>query len=182
MRWGTALHDRFLLPYFLEQDFHDVIGDLTRVGIPIESEWFAAQFEFRFPSIGQIDYQGVHVELRQALEPWYVLGEQPGATGAARPVDTSLERLQVRITGITDDRYLVTCNRRRVPLHPTGIAGEAVAAVRYRAWRPRSACTRIWAPMLRWCSTSSTPGRAEVSADAPTTLRIPEDATTTSIR
>jgi uncharacterized protein (DUF2126 family) len=136
VRWGTALHDRFMLPYFVEQDFADVINELRQVGIEIEREWFASHFEFRFPPIGEISQAGIDVELRKALEPWYVLGEEPGANATSRPVDSSLERLQVKVMGMTDSRHVMTCNRRAVPLHPTGTAGEYVAAVRYRAWQP----------------------------------------------
>ena len=101
-------------------------------------QWFAPHLEFRFPLYGSVTRRGVHVELRQALEPWHVLGEEPGAGGTVRYVDSSVERLQVKVTGMTESRHFVTCNGRRVPLHPTGTAGEFVAGVRYRAWQPPS--------------------------------------------
>jgi uncharacterized protein (DUF2126 family) len=138
VRWDTQLHDRFMLPHFIEQDFQDVIGDLQRSGYPLQPAWFAPHFEFRLPLYGAITRRGVHVELRQALEPWHVLGEEPGPGGAVRYVDSSVERLQVKVTGMTGSRHVLTCNGRRVPLHPTGTAAEFVAAVRYRAWRPAS--------------------------------------------
>jgi uncharacterized protein (DUF2126 family) len=138
VRWDTELHDRFMLPHFVAEDLHDVLGDLERSGYPVGADWFAPHIEFRFPVYGSISRRGVHVELRQALEPWNVLGEEPGAGGAVRYVDSSVERLQVKITGMTHGRYFLACNGRSVPLHPTGTVGEYVAGVRFRAWQPPS--------------------------------------------
>jgi len=137
-RWGTQLHDRFMLPYFVWLDFEDVLLELRAAGYPFEAEWFAPHFEFRFPRYGELTAHGVHLELRQALEPWLTLGEESSAAGTSRYVDSSLERLQVLASGLTGDRFAVTCNGRSLPLHPTGRAGEAVAGVRYRAWQPPS--------------------------------------------
>jgi uncharacterized protein (DUF2126 family)/transglutaminase-like putative cysteine protease len=136
--WGTELHDRFLLPHFVEQDFTDVVEDLESSGIPIRSDWFRPHVEFRFPYYGQINPRGVRMELRQAIEPWHVLGEESGGSGTVRYVDSSVERLQIKVQGMTESRHIVTCNGRQVPLHPTGINGEFVAGVRYRAWKPPS--------------------------------------------
>jgi uncharacterized protein (DUF2126 family)/transglutaminase-like putative cysteine protease len=138
-RWGTALQDRFALPHFLSQDLGDVVGDLRRAGFPFEASWFVPHYEFRFPICGEAASAGIDLQLRQAIEPWHVLGEETTAGGQARYVDSSLERLQVRVRGYTDDRYVVSCNGRRVPLHPTGVSGEYVAGVRFRAWQPPSA-------------------------------------------
>jgi uncharacterized protein (DUF2126 family) len=138
VRWGTALHDRFTLPHFVWRDLAEVIDDLNRAGYPFRLEWFAPHFEFRFPRYGAVGYGDAQIEIRQALEPWPVLGEEPGATGTVRHVDSSLERLQVRTTGLTPDRHRVTCNRCELPLAPTGTPGELIAGVRYRAWQPWS--------------------------------------------
>jgi uncharacterized protein (DUF2126 family) len=137
VRWGTALHDRFLLPHFVEQDFSEVLSFLQRAGYGFQQQWFRPYLEFRFPAMGSIVVQGIQLDLRQALEPWHVLGEEASGGGTMRSVDSSLERLQVNVSGLTD-RYAVTCNRRKVPLHPTGKPGQAVAGVRFRAWRPAS--------------------------------------------
>jgi uncharacterized protein (DUF2126 family)/transglutaminase-like putative cysteine protease len=136
--WGTGLHDRFMLPHFVQLDWEDVVGDLSRAGYPFRSEWFAPHFEFRFPPIGSVTARGIHLELRHALEPWNVLGEEASSGGTARSVDSSVERLQVKVTGMIAPRFTVLCNGRTVPLHPTGQAGEFVAGVRYRAWQPTS--------------------------------------------
>jgi len=138
-RWGTQLHDRFMLPYFVEQDLSDVLQELRAAGYPLELEWFAPHFEFRFPKYGDFATQGVEVELRQALEPWHVMGEEGAPGGTVRYVDSSVERLQVMVTGLAPDRYAMTCNGRAIPLRPTGRVGEFVAGVRYRAWQPASA-------------------------------------------
>ena len=134
--WGTALHDRFMLPHFVTQDFHDVLAFLRRFGYAFKERWFESHIEFRFPKVGVISTQGVTLELRQALEPWHVLGEEAGQSGTVRNVDSSLERMQVKVSGLTGTRYTVTCNGRKLPLQPTGMPGEAVAGVRYRAWQP----------------------------------------------
>jgi len=138
-RWGTELHDRFMLPYFISQDLGDVITELAESGYKIEPEWFAPHLNFRFPRLGDFSAEGVNVEVRLALEPWHVMGEEGAQGGTARFVDSSLERLQVVVTGLVSDRHVLTCNGRKIPLQPTGKVGEFVAGVRYRAWNPPSA-------------------------------------------
>jgi len=136
VRWRTEIHDRFMLPYFIRQDLEDVVDDLNRSGYPLRPEWFAPHLEFRFPHYGTIEQRGVEMEIRQAIEPWHVLGEEPTGGGTARYVDSSLERMQVLVNGMVDPRHVITCNGQRVPLHPTGTEGQFVAGVRYRAWQP----------------------------------------------
>ncbi|MGA2187203.1 MAG: transglutaminase family protein, partial [Steroidobacteraceae bacterium] len=139
VRWGTELHDRFLLPYFVEQDLRDVTAEMQSEGYALKAEWFAPHVEFRFPKYGDFAVRGMQLELRQALEPWHVMGEEAAAGGTVRYVDASVERLQVKASGLAPERYLVTCNGHAVPLRPTGQVGEFVGAVRYRAWQPASA-------------------------------------------
>ncbi len=127
-----------MLPYFVGLDFQEVLEELTEAGYPFEQDWFASHFEFRFPFIGKVTQRGVEMELRQAIEPWHVLGEEPTGGATVRHVDSSVERVQIRVRGMTDPRYIITCNGRRVPLHPTGTPGEFVAGVRFRAWQPPS--------------------------------------------
>jgi uncharacterized protein (DUF2126 family)/transglutaminase-like putative cysteine protease len=138
-RWGTSLHDRFLLPHFVAQDFADVVEEQNRAGFAMHEGWFAPHFEFRFPKLGDVAVRGIVLELRQALEPWHVMGEESAGAGAVRYVDSSVERVQIKVSGLPPDRYVVTCNGRTLPLHATGREGEFVAGVRYRAWQPASA-------------------------------------------
>jgi uncharacterized protein (DUF2126 family) len=134
VRWGTILHDRFMLPHFLWADFCSVIAELRDAGLSLDADWFRPHLDFRLPVAGTVTCAGVHLEVRQALEPWLVLGEQAGG-GTSRPVDSSLERLQVRVTGADGDRIALVCNGYRVPLTPTEEAGVSVAAIRFRTWR-----------------------------------------------
>jgi uncharacterized protein (DUF2126 family) len=134
VRWGTELHDRFLLPWWLDADIRSVLSDLDRHGYPFDASWLEPFFEFRFPRVGGFVIEDVSVELRMAIEPWNVLGEDL-ASGASRFVDSSVERLQVRVDGITESRYAVVCNGSKVPLTATDTPGTYVAGVRYKAWR-----------------------------------------------
>jgi uncharacterized protein (DUF2126 family) len=138
IRWGTQLNDRFMLPYFVWRDFEDVIADLERAGLGLPLAWFIPHFEFRFPVHGTVEVDGVRIELRQALEPWHVLGEEGAVGGTVRYVDSSVERLQVRVQGLRPERHIVTCNSTPLPLQGCARSDEQVAGVRYRAWQPPS--------------------------------------------
>jgi len=139
VRWGTRLHDSFMLPAFVAADIAEVVADLNAHEIPFEAGWLDPFLEFRFPRLGSVDVAGVKLELRSAIEPWHVLGEEMSSGGVARYVDSSVERVQIEVTGALSDRYAVTCNGVPVPLHPAATSDGLVAGIRYRAWAPPSA-------------------------------------------
>ena len=139
VRWGTQLHDRWMLPHHLWADLSGVLGELRACGLPFQAEWYEPFMEFRFPRYGGMQFGDIALELRAAIEPWNVLGEEATAQGTARFVDSSVERLQVKLRGLTGERHVLACNGRRVPLANTGVQGEYVGGVRYRAWQPPSA-------------------------------------------
>ncbi len=137
-RWGTRLHDRFLLPHFVRRDFDTILSDLNDHGFNFRGDWFGSHFEFRFPALGTVTYDDITIELRHAIEPWLTLGEEGSRTGTARYVDSSLERLQIKVSGLDPARHAVAVNGIEVPLTATGTPGGYVAGVRYRAWQPWS--------------------------------------------
>ena len=139
VRWGTELHDRFMLRHYIESDMRDVVRDLNDAGYDFKFEWLEPFLEFRFPRYGSVQVGDISIHLHNAIEPWHVLGEESGSQGTARYVDSSLERLQVSVQGLTDSRYILVCNGRRVPMRSTGKHGEFVSGIRYRAWNPPSA-------------------------------------------
>lgn len=138
-RWGTELHDRFMLPHWIQQDFDDVLTELGDADFHFDPGWFAPHFEFRFPRVGQVQVDGMVLSLRHALEPWHVMGEESSAGGTARYVDSSIERIEVHVSGLNPARHTVTVNGHPLPLQATGVVGEYVASVRFKAWNPPSA-------------------------------------------
>ena len=139
VRWGTELHDKFMLPQYVKQDLREVVDDLREAGYPFDLSWFDPFLEFRFPRYGSVTLQGIDMEIRMGIEPWNVLGEEMSGSGTARYVDSSLEKVQVKLSGLNGDRYVLLVNGRRVPLVATGTKEEFVCGVRYRAWQPPSA-------------------------------------------
>ena len=134
--WESSLHDKFMLPHFVWQDLCDAIGEIDLQGTKIDPEWYVPHFEFRFPKIGEVNYQGIAMQLRSAIEPWYVMGEEPGGGGTSRFVDSSVERIEVLLDQFDTTRYAVLCNGVNVPLHSTSVTGQFVAGIRFRAWQP----------------------------------------------
>jgi hypothetical protein len=137
-RWGTDLHDRFMLPSVIKQDLAEVVDDLRAHGYAFEPEWFDAHWEFRFPKLGDFEAAGVQLELRMALEPWPVMGEEGAAGGTVRFVDSSIERIEVRAHGLVQGRHAIAINGHALPLRSVGADGAQIAGVRYRAWQPAS--------------------------------------------
>lgn len=139
VRWGTELHDRFLLPHYCINDMKEVCNDLQNFGYPFSESWLDAFYEFRFPVYGTVQINELQLEIRMAIEPWHVLGEETASTGTARYVDSSLEKVQIKISGMTNNRHILMCNGKRIHIKNTGVNGEYVAGVRYKAWNPPSA-------------------------------------------
>jgi uncharacterized protein (DUF2126 family) len=136
VRWGQALHDRFLLPYWMWRDFEDVLGFLESRGLALPAAAYRPFVELRCPVAGSLQAGDVFLEVRNALEPWPVLGEQMTASGTSRFVDSSVERIEVRVEGLVPERHRILVNGHALPLHPTPTKGEYVAGVRFRAWAP----------------------------------------------
>ncbi|KAA5544409.1 transglutaminase family protein [Roseiconus nitratireducens] len=135
-RWGTSLYDRFLLPHFVWHDLGDLLDVLARHGVDLQQEWFLPHYEFRFPKIGEVRLDDLQMEVRSAIEPWYLMGEEPAGGGTARFVDSSMERLQITVDNFDPRRYAVLCNGRRVPMHASEISGRYIAGIKFRAWQP----------------------------------------------
>jgi len=139
VRWGTELHDKFLIEHFVKEDIKDIVAQLNRAGYKFKEDWFDPFFEFRFPEIGRVNVNNIELELRSGIEPWNVLGEEMTGGGTSRYVDSSLERIQVKVKNFVNDRYVLTCNSIKVQLKPTAVKGEYVTGIRYKAWNPYSA-------------------------------------------
>lgn len=139
VRWGTELHDKFLIEHYVREDIKDIVAQLNKAGYAFEEDWFNPFFEFRFPLHGMLEINNIHLELRAGIEPWNVLGEEMTGGGTARYVDSSLERLQVKVSNFIGERFVLTCNGVRVQLKSTGVQGEYVSGIRYKAWNPYSA-------------------------------------------
>ena len=138
VRWGTELHDKFLIEHYVREDIKDIVTQLNKAGYRFKDDWFNPFFEFRFPLHGMVEINNIHLELRAAIEPWNVLGEEMTGGGTARYVDSSVERIQVKVSSFIEERYTLTCNGLKVQLNNTGVKGEYVAGIRYKAWNPHS--------------------------------------------
>jgi uncharacterized protein (DUF2126 family) len=136
VRWGTELHDRFLLPTWLWRDLEEVLALLAARGVPLPAAAFRAFLDLRCPRVGSMQASDVRVELRNAIEPWNVLPEEATPTGTSRYVDSSVERIEVRVEGLVEGRHQILVNGLTLPLRQTGTRGEAVGGVRFRAWAP----------------------------------------------
>jgi uncharacterized protein (DUF2126 family) len=139
INWGSELHDKFMLEYYVRQDMNQIIEELNEAGYAFEKSWFDAFVEFRFPVLGKAQFDDISLEIRWAIEPWNVLGEEATSQGTARYVDSSVERIQVKVGGWLPERYVLACNGVRIPLKQTAQKGQYVAGVRYKAWAPHSA-------------------------------------------
>lgn len=139
VRWGTELHDKFLIHHYVREDLQDVVDYLQANGFDFKMEWLEAFFEFRFPIVGMVSVKDIQMTLRAGIEPWNVLGEEMSSTGTARFVDSSVERVEVLVEGFNADRYKILCNRHVVPMIATETKGKYVAGIRYKAWNPPSA-------------------------------------------
>lgn len=150
-RWGTQLHDRFMLPYFVRENLREALDLLRAGGFDLDLNWFDPFFTFRFPECGTAQVGDVELSLRNALEPWPVMGEEPAGGGVSRSVDASVERVELRVKGLVPGRHLVTCNGRVVPLTPTRDEGGHVAGVRFKAWSQPSSLhpkMKVHAPLV----------------------------------
>ncbi len=137
--WGNQLHDRFMLPYHIWHDMRWVVDDLQSAGLDFELDWLLPFKEFRFPHFGRVHIAGLQIDVHGAIEPWHVLGEEASAQSTSRYVDSSVERLQITVQGMSGERLALACNGRQIPLQPTDREGEFVGGIRYKAWAPPSA-------------------------------------------
>jgi uncharacterized protein (DUF2126 family)/transglutaminase-like putative cysteine protease len=135
-RWGKELHNKFLLPYHIRRDFETILHDLQLSGISMAEHWFNSHFEFRFPVAGTVTVDGMNLELRHAIEPWNVLGEEPGAGGTVRSVDSSMEKLQISVDHFNTERYALAVNGYQLPLKRGLNDGEYFIGLKFRAWQP----------------------------------------------
>ncbi|HSD87047.1 MAG TPA: transglutaminase family protein [Kofleriaceae bacterium] len=136
VRWGTELHDRFLLPYYMWRDFEDVLAHLDAKGVALPTEAFRPFVELRCPLVGTLDVGTGRVEVRNAIEPWHVLGEEATQTGTARYVDSSMERIEIRSHGLDEERYAIAVNGVTLPMRNAAARDVRVGGVRFRAWCP----------------------------------------------
>jgi uncharacterized protein (DUF2126 family) len=143
VRWAGELHDRFFLPAFVWEDLAIICADLRNHGIAFDAEWLRAPWEFRFPKLGEFalpvsnlksEISNPTLVFRQALEAWPLLGESPNAGTVARTVDSSLDRIEARISEAKFlEGGLLLANGLPCAFRATA-GGAAACGIRYRAF------------------------------------------------
>ncbi|MGZ3422858.1 MAG: transglutaminase family protein [Polyangiales bacterium] len=136
VRFGTSLHDRYLLPYWMWRDFEDVLAFLEGRELGLPADAYRPFLELRCPVVGTLRAGDVRLEVRNAIEPWNVLGEETTASGTSRYVDSSMERIEVRAEGLVAERHAVLVNGYVMPMRATPRRDEHVGGIRFRAWAP----------------------------------------------
>lgn len=136
VRWGHTLHDRFLLPYWMWKDFEDILEFLNLRGFALQKEHYRPFLDLRCPVVGRMTVSGVELQVRNAIEPWHVLGEEATGAGTSRYVDSSMERIEIMVDGYIAERHAILVNGHVLPLRATGESHRLVGGVRFRAWAP----------------------------------------------
>jgi len=142
--WGTVLHDRFALPYYLAHDLGEVLDDVERAGFGLDEALVAEILDDGHRRFGEAELDdGVRLEVRRAVEFWPLVGDLSQQNQTTRLVDASTTRLELRLVGpqpgtvrvgvrVGDRSYLLPMVQ-----HEAGDQRIAVFGVRYRTFAPR---------------------------------------------